>query len=62
VSNVYACFPVLDGSGAPVPDEGYEFVISVRGSVASDSTLDKVEVAVYQSFVNIVGALYQGQL
>lgn len=58
VTNAYACWPVLDSQGRPIPDEGVEFVISVRGSVAQDSSLKKVEQAVAKTVFSIVKAVY----
>jgi hypothetical protein len=58
VTNAYACFPVLDESGNPVPDEGVEFFISCRGSVPKDIHLEAVDKAVHQSVVNIVKQIY----
>lgn len=45
VSNIYACVPIYDASGVNVID-GYEFTLSVRGSVPQDSVLDQVEKTV----------------
>lgn len=37
VDNGYACFPVLDAAGRPVPDAGREFVLSVQLATGANS-------------------------
>ena len=51
--NTYACFPVLDAQGRPVPDHGLEFVMSYW---ISDPTRDGGQAldAKAQKFVNAV--------
>jgi hypothetical protein len=62
ISNAYACLPVLDETGSPIPLEGFEFTISARGSVPNDETLVKVEKIVYDAIVGAVGALISNKL
>jgi hypothetical protein len=62
VNNGYACFPVLDENGAPVPDAGLEFVISARGSVPYDYGLTKAERSVLQAMQEVIGAAVDGAI
>jgi len=62
ISNAYACLPRLDANGLPIPNEGYEFTIAVRGSVAKDTSLAKADVIVYDAVKATISALLQGKL
>ena len=62
VSNAYACLPVLDANGAPVPDAGLEFSMHVRGSIPNDASLVKVEQQVYTAMVQAVTAILDNKL
>jgi hypothetical protein len=48
VNNVYSCLPHFDAAGQAVG--GYEFTITVRGSIVGDSSLKKVEGVVMDAF------------
>ena len=62
VSNAYACLPVLDSAGSPVPDEGIEFTMHVRGSIPNDASLKQVEQQVYTAMVQAVTAILENKL
>ena len=62
VSNAYACLPVLDSNGQPVPNQGYEFTISVKGSISVDPSLVEVEKQVYEAVQQTVGAILGNEL
>ncbi len=54
VSNAYTCFPRYDAGKAV---GGYEFTITVRGSVPNDSSLKQVEAKVLTAFNETVNFL-----
>ena len=62
MSNAYACLPVLDSAGSPVPDEGIEFTMHVRGSIPNDASLKQVEQQVYTAMVQAVTAILENKL
>ena len=62
VSNAYACLPVLDSEGNPVPNQGVEFTVHVRGSVPNDPSLVQVQTQVYDAMVAAVSAAMDGKL
>lgn len=61
VSNAYACLPIYDDAAGAFID-GYEFTISVRGSISNDYTLIKVEKQVHGAVNEVVQAIMQGLL
>lgn len=56
VGNAYACIPQYDSSEQAIG--GYEFTITVRGSVPNDSSLKEVEQKVYEAFEQTVNFLF----
>lgn len=52
----------LDSSGNVMTNMGYEFVLSVRGSVVQDYTLAQAEEKVHAAVVNAIKALMTGEL
>lgn len=62
VSNAYACLPVLDNYNRPIPNQGYEFTVSVKGSIAQDPTLVAVEQQVHTAMQQTVAAIFNGEL
>ena len=52
----------LDSTGNPVINSGYEFTISVRGSVKGDSMLQEVENVVMTAVKETIEALVEGRL
>ena len=71
LTTAYACFPqglsaaesALGAEGEAVGEgEGYEFTLSVRGSVPGDTGLQLVEAAVKTAVQATLAALLQGQL
>lgn len=55
IANVaYACLPVLDAAGAPVPDEGAEFVLAIHATNKSSRANDVALNALYTRVVNQV--------
>lgn len=52
----------LDSNGAIIPNTGYEFILSVRGSVAQDYSLSQAEERVHAAVVNTIKALMAGEL
>ena len=57
-SNLYS----LDPSGSPVANEGFEFSLSVRGSVPYDASLVRVEQEVLTAVQQVVSALMSGRI
>jgi hypothetical protein len=45
-----------------VPNSGYEFILSVRGSVSQDYSLSKAEDKVHSAVTKAIGALLAGKL
>jgi hypothetical protein len=52
----------LGSDGKPVLNAGWEFSLTVRGSIAGDSSLSKVDTAVQQATKEALSALMQGKL
>lgn len=52
----------MDESGNSIPNSGYEFTLSVRGSVVGDTSLTKAEEKVHQAVTNTIQALLDGKL
>jgi len=61
-TNSYACFPVLDQNGNPISDQGVEFVLTARSSVAGDTTLEKAEGELQKAIADVVEQIYSGKL
>jgi hypothetical protein len=51
-----------DSNGSVIPNEGFEFTISVRGSVPMDTTLIKAEDVVHTAVVEVVEAILDGRI
>jgi hypothetical protein len=62
MNNAYACLPVLNADGDPVLNSGYEFTLSVRGSVALDYSLYAAENVVMTAVNETISALLEGRL
>jgi hypothetical protein len=63
ISNVYACIPQFDETGKEAVG-GYEFTITVRGSVSYDSSLVQVQTKVLDAFkqsMNFMFDTFQGK-
>jgi hypothetical protein len=56
VNNAYSCLPKYNSEGQAVG--GYEFTITVRGSVPDDSSLTKVETKVMNAFNGAMNFLF----
>lgn len=56
VGNAYACIPHYDSSDKA--KGGYEFTITIRGSVPNDSSLKEVEQKVYDAFEQTVNFIF----
>lgn len=52
----------MDEFGNPIPNSGFEFTLSVRGSVVGDTSLKKAEEKVHTAVVNTIQALLNGKL
>jgi hypothetical protein len=52
----------LDETGKSIIGQGYEFTISVRGSVPNDSSLSKAENVVITAVKEIIAALLAGKI
>mmetsp|Transcript_1738 Transcript_1738/g.3111 ORF Transcript_1738/g.3111 Transcript_1738/m.3111 type:complete len:275 (-) Transcript_1738:164-988(-) len=61
-NNAYACLPMYDSDGNVETNAGFEFTISVRGSVAMDTSLTKAEDVVHSAVVQTVSAILDGKL
>jgi hypothetical protein len=61
-SNNYACFPVLDENGQPVPNQGVEFVLSARSSVPSDTELTGAETRIQAAIAAAVNLVVAGDV
>jgi len=61
VENSYACFPVLDASGRPVPDEGREFVLSAR-LASGGATLKARDARLERHLRAIIAKIMDGTL
>lgn len=61
VDNGYACFPVLDAAGHPVPDQGREFVLSVQLATGANSWPGR-DALLESHFKAIVARVMDGRL
>ncbi|CAE7532325.1 unnamed protein product, partial [Symbiodinium microadriaticum] len=62
INNAYGCFPELDESGSVKQNSGYEFTLTVRGSVPGDTALSQAESNVYAAVSQTLAAIYAGKL
>ncbi len=58
----FLTFCSLDDNGNPIPNEGYEFTLHVRGSVPDDSSIKLVENDVMVATKEVVQAILLGKL
>lgn len=58
VNNAYACLPRYDASSGKAVG-GYEFTVTVRGSVPNDSSLKQVEQKVFDAFEQTMNFLFE---
>ena len=62
ITYVILCTCRLDSSGAPLLNAGYEFSLSVRGSVPGDTSLAQAENVVITAVREAIDALIAGKL